>query len=256
MRNLLSTRLRDLVSNPDQVCGAEARKTMLEAAEALERHLLNRLDDELKASLSETKESTMNEHCVHGNVPAYCSKCFDTSKPDGKDRPMNLSVVSATATPRVDADPFVRHFRHTGTEAKFIELARQLERELAEAKVALNQAASAIEHQESILSSTAPIIAENVPGPHARSLREWVVAEQAKADSYEDAARVVERLAEEYTHEHGSYDGSTNAWELGHRHMEKIEGWDDAIAAIRKRKGEKCQVTQATVSASKERSDG
>lgn len=83
--------------------------------------------------------------------------------------------------------------------------------------------------------------------PSARSekaLTTWAEVEKAKADAYEDAARLVEKLAEDYTHEHGSYDGSTNAWELGHRHMEKIEGWDDAVEAIRKRKAEKCQVTQ------------
>lgn len=73
----------------------------------------------------------------------------------------------------------------------------------------------------------------------------WVAVEKAKADAYADAVRVVEKIAEDYTHEHGSYDGSTNAWELNHRHMEKIEAWDDAVEALRKRKAEKCSVTQA-----------
>lgn len=73
----------------------------------------------------------------------------------------------------------------------------------------------------------------------------WVAAEKAKADAYEDAARLIEKLAEDYTHEHGSYDPSTNAWELHHRHAERIEALDDAVAAIRERKAKVCQVTQA-----------
>lgn len=73
----------------------------------------------------------------------------------------------------------------------------------------------------------------------------WVAAEKAKLDAYEDAARSVEKLAEDYTHEHGSYDGSTNAWELHHRHAEYIEALDAAVEAIRKRKAEKCHITKA-----------
>jgi ribonuclease HI len=74
---------------------------------------------------------------------------------------------------------------------------------------------------------------------------EWVAVEKAKVDAYADAVRVVEKIAEDYIHEHGSYDGSTNAWDLNHRHMEKIEAWDDAVEALRKRKAEKCHVTHA-----------
>ena len=80
---------------------------------------------------------------------------------------------------------------------------------------------------------------------HVQNTEKWAAAEKALADAYEDAARIVETLAEDYTHEHGSYDPSTNAWELHHRHMEKIEAWDDAVQAIRKRKAEKCHVTHA-----------
>ena len=75
---------------------------------------------------------------------------------------------------------------------------------------------------------------------------QWVDVEKLKADAYEDAARRVEKLAEEYTQEHGSLDQTTNAYELHHRHGDRIEAWDDAVEAIRKRKGEKCHVTQAT----------
>lgn len=78
-----------------------------------------------------------------------------------------------------------------------------------------------------------------------RSVFGWVDVEKAKADAYEDAIGRVEKLAEDYTHEHGSYDSSTNAWELHHRHGDRIEAWDDAVDALRKRKAEKCQVTQA-----------
>jgi hypothetical protein len=74
----------------------------------------------------------------------------------------------------------------------------------------------------------------------------WTEVEKAKADAYEDAAQRVEKLAEDYTHEHGSYDPSTNAWELHHRHGDRIEAWDDAVEAIRKRKAEKCHVTHAS----------
>lgn len=78
----------------------------------------------------------------------------------------------------------------------------------------------------------------------AGAARSWVESEKAKADAYEDAARRVEKIAEDYTHEHGSYDDSTNAWELHHRHAEYIEALDAAVEAIRKRKAEKCHVTQ------------
>lgn len=77
---------------------------------------------------------------------------------------------------------------------------------------------------------------------------QWVAVEKAKADAYEDAARRVEKLAEDYTLEHGSYDPSTNAWELHHRHGDRIEAWDDAVAVIRERKAKVCQVTQAAES--------
>ena len=78
-----------------------------------------------------------------------------------------------------------------------------------------------------------------------KEARGWVEAEKAKADAYADAVSLVEKIAEDYTHEHGSYDSSTNAWELHHRHAEYIEALDDAVEAIRKRKAEKCSVTQA-----------
>jgi hypothetical protein len=84
-----------------------------------------------------------------------------------------------------------------------------------------------------------------VHGVQSATATNWVEVEKAKADAYEDAARRVEKLSEDYHHEHGSYDESTNAWEIGHRHGDRIEAWDDAVEAIRKRKAEKCQVTHA-----------
>lgn len=33
----------------------------------------------------------MNEHCIHGNVPAYCRDCYAPPKLDGKPRPVKLS---------------------------------------------------------------------------------------------------------------------------------------------------------------------
>jgi hypothetical protein len=52
-------------------------------------------------------------------------------------------------------------------------------------------------------------------------------------DVLEAAAHKVEKIGHDYMHEHGSYDPSTNVWEIHHRHAERIEALDDAVAAIR-----------------------
>lgn len=87
----------------------------------------------------------------------------------------------------------------------------------------------------------------------------WADVEKAKADAYEDAARIVERRAEDRRLEHGVADPSTNGWDYP-KHKQDVgnaldEEADDCSAAIRKRKAEKCQVTQALPSA-RGRNDG
>lgn len=92
------------------------------------------------------------------------------------------------------------------------------------------------ECREAALSAIAPINAM-LPehGDIAGMLGKWVEAEKAKADAYEDAARVVERMAE------GPEEG---------RRLTKEEEWaciklEDAAKAIRERKAKQCHVTQA-----------
>jgi hypothetical protein len=58
-----------------------------------------------------------------------------------------------------------------------------------------------------------------------------------RIDVLEEAARVVEKIGHDYMQEHGSYDASTNAWEIHHRHADRIEALDDAVDAIRKMQG-------------------
>ncbi len=60
---------------------------------------------------------------------------------------------------------------------------------------------------------------------------------QRRIDVLEEAARAVEKIGHDHMHEHGSYDSSTNSWDIHHKHADRLEALDDAVDAIRKLQG-------------------
>ena len=69
------------------------------------------------------------------------------------------------------------------------------------------------------------------------TLQQWAEAEKAKADAYEDAARICERMGEPDEGRERHRPGSDEEWA-----SIKLE---DAAKAIRERKAKVCHVTQA-----------
>lgn len=110
----------------------------------------------------------------------------------------------------------------------------------------LREAANALDDLSRKQGAPAQIAEELRSLNVALEQQQWIKAEKAKAAAYDDAAALVEKMAHDYMHEHGSYDPSTNSWEIP-KHADRIEALEDAVEAIRKRKAEKCHVTQAAL---------
>jgi hypothetical protein len=128
-------------------------------------------------------------------------------------------------------------------------MSTDLQREYDTLKRQLEEADAEVKRLRGVVVQVSKIAVEAATSRNGGTpdIEQWVELEKVKADAYEDAARQVEKIAEDYTHEHGSYDPSTNAWELHHRHAERIEALDDAVETIRARKAKVCHVTQAKV---------